>query len=92
MNNKVLIVAAHPDDEILWIWWTILKYIESWDFVFILILSNWEASRWNLSDDIKRQNQAKEVSKKLWVTKIFIENLHDNEFDSISPDFGYKIL
>ncbi len=85
MKNNILIVVAHPDDELLWIGWTILKHIDNWDIVNILILSNWEDSRWaEISDNNKRQLQANKVKELLWVKKIYLDNLPDNQFDKIS--------
>ena len=84
MKNNILIVVAHPDDEILWVWWTILKHIDNWDIVSCLILSNWEDSRWkDIADNTKRKNQTLEVSKKIWFSNIYIEDCPDNKFDSI---------
>lgn len=84
MKNNILIVVSHPDDEILWVWWTILKHIKNWDKVSCLILSNWEDSRWEeIADNEKRKKQTLDVSKAIWFNKLYIENLPDNKFDSI---------
>lgn len=39
MNNRVLIIAPHPDDETLGVGGTIAKYIENGDDVFVLTVS-----------------------------------------------------
>jgi len=81
-NNKVLIIIAHPDDEILWMWWTIQKLIFNWKEVNILLLSKpWNArnnNEWN-----ERINNFKEVSKKLWINDIFYKDFPDTSFDSV---------
>ena len=45
MNNKILVVVAHPDDEILGAGGTILKHISKGDQVGVLILGDGEMSR-----------------------------------------------
>lgn len=85
MKNNILIIVAHPDDEVLWVWWTILKHIDNWDTVNILILSNWEDSRWrNISDNEKRRLQANNVKEYFWISNLYLENLPDNKFDSVN--------
>lgn len=83
MKNNILIITAHPDDELLWVWWTILRHKNNWDEVNILVLSNWEDSRWEGADSNKRITQANLVSKKLWINSLYIDNLPDNGFDSV---------
>lgn len=83
MKNNILVVVAHPDDEILGIGWTILKHIDQGDSVSILILSSWEDSRWDhISNNKKRIQQAMEVAQRL-NCKLSMENLPDNKFDSV---------
>jgi len=83
MKSTILVIVAHPDDELLWVWWTLLQHIEKGDTVDILILSSWENSRWEvISDNAKRIKQANDVAKKL-NAKLFMENFPDNMFDSV---------
>lgn len=84
MKHNILVIVAHPDDEILGVGWTILRHVAQGDSVNILILSSWEDSRWlDISNNEKRIHQAEEVAHKLgW--KLFMENLPDNKFDSLS--------
>jgi len=82
MKNKILIIIAHPDDEILWMWWTISKFINEWKKVGVLLLSNpWNArnnNEWNL-----RLSHFKNVMSKLWIVDIYYNNFPDTSFDSI---------
>ena len=45
MKNKVLIVVAHPDDEVLGCGGTIAKHAKDNDQIELLILADGESSR-----------------------------------------------
>ena len=83
--NKILVVAAHPDDEVLGVGGTILKHAREGDSVFLLVLSDGETSRGANNIEIKkRQDQAERTAKILGIKKVFLETLPDNKFDSVS--------
>lgn len=84
MKNKILIVAAHPDDEVLGAGGTILKHAKSGDEINILILGDGESSRELGADITKREKQCREVAKKLGAKNVYLERFPDNAFDSIS--------
>lgn len=90
---KVLVIAAHPDDEILGMGGSIKKLTRSGHNVKILIMATGITSRLSLNSKIdtatKKQlkqlhNDAKKASKILGVTKLEMLNLSDNEMDKIS--------
>jgi LmbE family N-acetylglucosaminyl deacetylase len=82
-NRKILVVVAHPDDEILGLAGTLCQHRDSGEEIAILILSRGEASRGQkISDEKKRISQAKLVAKKMRA-KLLLKNLPDNAFDSI---------
>tara|TARA_Y100000992_G_scaffold297653_1_gene261538 strand:- start:620 stop:1288 length:669 start_codon:yes stop_codon:yes gene_type:complete len=84
MKNKVLIVAAHPDDEILGCGGTILRHTESKDDVQIVFVSDGEISRDNSSDKkIKRYEAAKTVSKELGCKEPIFLDFPDNQLDTV---------
>ncbi len=86
MNKKILVIVAHPDDEILGVGGTILKHAAEGDEVSALILGDGVLSRSTATRaDIKeREKQAEQVSKKLGFKNLFLEKLPDNQFDSVS--------
>lgn len=89
MKEKILVIAAHPDDEILGCGGTIAKkiYFEKAE-VNTLILSRGIASRENIIDlrlEIKKNsNNAVRANKLLGVKKTEMLNFPDNEFDKVS--------
>ena len=80
--NKILIIGAHPDDEILGVGGTILKHVKAGDQVKILILGDGETAR-ETGDIAKRQNQAQTAAMALGVKDLILEKLPDNQFDSM---------
>ena len=91
MNEKILVIAAHPDDEILGCGATMYKHTKKGDDVFVLILGAGIESRFtkNLNNkkiDLKKKKLYKEcinANKILKVKKVFFEYISDNRFDSV---------
>lgn len=84
MKNKILIVVAHPDDEVLGVGGTILKHVKNGDEANILILGDGVTSRGSRPKELKnRISQAKKAARILGVKNIVLETLPDNKFDSV---------
>ncbi|MDP2709083.1 MAG: PIG-L deacetylase family protein [bacterium] len=82
--NKILVVAAHPDDEVLGAGGTILKHIENGDQVNILLLGDGVSSRSVSAGKIKkRAEQARRAAQFLGAKKIILNAFPDNRFDSV---------
>lgn len=84
---KILVVAAHPDDEVLGCGGTIAKLAKKND-VYVVILGEGVTSR-NIAEKEKKDDldslrlDAFEANKKLGVKKVFLESLPDNRFDTV---------
>ena len=90
MNNKILVVAAHPDDEILGCGATILKHIFNGDDVHILIMAEGITSRRQnrtVINDKERlltlHKQSYIVAEKLGAKTITMLDFPDNRMDSL---------
>ncbi len=84
MNDKVLIVAAHPDDEAIGCAGTIKKLTEQNKSVYLLIATDGESAREDGADNIKKRNSSLvESSEILGIKDIFNLNLPDNEMDTV---------
>ena len=90
MSKKVLVVAAHPDDEILGCGGTIVKHSAAGDCVHILIRAEGITSR-NLTrntDDsstalVRLKEQAEKAAQILGAQKVSFGNFPDNRMDSL---------
>lgn len=81
---NILIVAAHPDDEILGCGATINKHFKNGDVVNVAIMATGLASRgeFDKSDFLKLKDCAVKASKILGVKDIFFLDKKDNMMDS----------
>lgn len=87
MSKKILIVAAHPDDEVLGCFGSVAQLIKEGYEAYSLILSKGKTSRENsnkqdeiaiLKQEIKKANDA------IGIKKVYTCSFPDNRFDSIN--------
>ncbi|MDD2907738.1 MAG: PIG-L family deacetylase [Candidatus Gracilibacteria bacterium] len=83
MNKKILIITAHPDDEVLGMGGTIQKYILDGFIVDIFLLSKPINARQNEEEGEIRLKNFKEVCLKLGINEIFYSDFPDTSFDSV---------
>ena len=91
MNKKrVLVVAAHPDDEVLGCGGTIAKLAREGNDYYTLILGEGITSRDEKRDRTKRENEiaalrkhTKDANKILGVKKVYTYAFPDNRFDTV---------
>jgi len=90
MSKKILIVAAHPDDEVLGCFGTVARLIKEGYEAYTLILGEGKTSRdeqrvvEDRKEDIELLNsEILNANSTIGIKKIFIESFPDNRFDSI---------
>lgn len=87
-KNKILVIAAHPDDEVLGCGGTIAKYAKG-NEIYVVILGEGLSSRYSRRGEaeekelLKLKEQSKKVGKFLKVKENFFFDLPDNQFDTI---------
>jgi LmbE family N-acetylglucosaminyl deacetylase len=89
MNNRILVVAAHPDDEIIGVGGTVAKYVDLGYDVFAVVLGEGQTSRYpqgggsmNVQEIVySLRDDARAAAKIISYTDIFFDSLPDNRFD-----------
>ena len=89
--KKILVVVAHPDDEVLGCGGTIARLASEGNYVYTMILGEGVTSRDSKRDRTKRENeiaelrkQAENANKILGVKKVYTYGFQDNRFDTVS--------
>ncbi len=84
MSQNILVIAAHPDDEILGCGATIAKHIFAGDFVYLLVLADGEKSRKQEDQNEKeRGNSLHSAANFLGISKVFKYEFPDNKMDTV---------
>lgn len=91
MKKKVLVLAPHPDDEVLGCGGTIYKLVKSGSEVFVAILTNaskTDSLKYTEEKLINVRNEAKNACRFLGVKKVFFEDFPAPALDQYP---GYKM-
>ncbi len=90
MHKKILVVVAHPDDEVLGCGGSIAKWSKDGHDIHILIMAEGATSRDKNRDRLKKKNEleslsnsAQIASKILGVQSVELLNFPDNRMDSV---------
>ncbi len=85
MNKTVLVVAAHPDDEVIGMGGTIARHAENHDKIHVLYLSDGVGARGGGNDVQvqKRRSCALGALAVLGANSAGFKDFPDNEFDSV---------
>lgn len=87
---NILVVAAHPDDELLGVGGTIAKHVEAGDTVYALILGEGQTSRFDRREDAgtriveELHGNTLEADRQVGIKETYFENFPDNRFDSVA--------
>lgn len=88
-TKRILVIAAHPDDEVLGCGGAIARHVREEDRVCVLILGTGIAARKEVSTAagkrmiVELEKDARNASKILGVEKLIMRSFPDNAFDSV---------
>jgi LmbE family N-acetylglucosaminyl deacetylase len=89
--KKILVVAAHPDDEVLGCGGTVARLIKEGYAAYSLILGEGITSRDAIRDTGKREKelqalkaQAKKANQCLGIKELWMHDFPDNRFDTVA--------
>ncbi|MGR3175995.1 MAG: PIG-L deacetylase family protein [Candidatus Scalindua sp.] len=88
--GNILVVAAHPDDEVLGCGGTIPQLVKNGNDVYVCILGEGIASRYEARDrKVQREiellrDRGRKACEILGVKEVFFDNLPDNRFDTVA--------
>jgi len=84
---KILIFAAHPDDEVIGVGGTIAKHVKNGDKVYLSIITDGVFAKYFGQDKFQRLKERKmdclKVAKYLGITKVFFHDLPDAKLDTL---------
>ena len=88
--SRILVVAAHPDDEILGAGGTLARHVAQSDEVFALILGEGQTSRWSSRESSDKQaveelrKDTLAAAEVIGFSKTWSADLPDNRFDTVA--------
>lgn len=86
MGKKILIVAAHPDDEVLGCFATVSRLVKEGAEAYTLILGEGKTARKTKSAEQELELLSSEIQKaneRIGIKKTFTRHFPDNKFDSV---------
>jgi len=83
VSERVLVIAAHPDDEALGCGGTLAKHADMKDSVHVLFVADGETSRIGVASDSRRHDPANAACKLLGTERPLFLDLPDQRLDTL---------
>jgi len=88
VSKIILVIAAHPDDEVLGCGGTMARHVSAGDQVYCLIMGEGITSRYSQPEKAKRgleqlKAQAEQAAGIIGTKRVFFRDFPDNRFDTV---------
>jgi N-acetylglucosamine malate deacetylase 1 len=80
---NVLVVAAHPDDELLGVGGTVASHVAKGDRVKVIVMCEGVSVRYSSDWDSEVRKQSRQAAQILGVTDLVLGNLPDQQLDTL---------
>jgi len=83
---KVLVLAAHPDDEVLGVGGTIAYHVDKGDQVYVAIVTEGSSTQYDGEPEkiLQKKEEAEKVKSILGISKVIYLNLPDMKLDTLA--------
>jgi N-acetylglucosamine malate deacetylase 1 len=88
MSERILVVAAHPDDEVLGVGGTIMRHVELGDCVHVIVATVVDAADYGEAQVRQRREEALEGHRLLGVTHSHFAELPTKKLDAV----GHEVI
>jgi LmbE family N-acetylglucosaminyl deacetylase len=85
LRERVLVIAAHPDDEVLGVGGTMVKHVQAGDLVEVLIVTEGCSTQYPGKPEmvLRKQGEAREAARLLGVHALHFGGLPDMKLDTL---------
>src|SRR5690349_16979683 len=83
VSSRVLVVAAHPDDELLGLGGTVAKHVTAGDTVTALVISEGASSRYESGAESELRAAGRSAAATLGVTDLRFLGMRDQHLDAV---------